>query len=130
MRSSVLRALLVAALTAMATVGAAARDAIESRPLKFAKNAGSATVKGTLQGYQTIDYKLGAKAGQRIGVTLKSPNAGLACNVLPPGSQDVAIPDAIGRQTWEGPMPADGEYSVRMYLPRSAARRGERAPTR
>lgn len=58
---------------------------------------------------------------------LESRHAGLAFNVLPPGSEGVALPDAIGLQSWSGTLPADGEYTIRTYLPRSAARRGERA---
>jgi len=53
---------------------ALAERAIESRPVQFAKGASSATLKGTLKGYQTIDYRLGAKAGQTMSVTLKTSN--------------------------------------------------------
>jgi hypothetical protein len=60
-------------------------------------------------------------------VTLESGHAGLAFNVLPPGSKDVAIPDSISQQRWTGALPADGEYTVRIYLDRAAARRGEKA---
>lgn len=127
MMTTVLRSLGLVLAAAMAMSSAPAADGIESRPLKFAKNASSATVKGTLAGRQTIDYKLRAKAGQQMSVALKSANAGLSFNVLPPGSLDVAIPGAIGLQDWQGALPADGEYTVRMYLPRSAARRGEKA---
>ena len=104
-----------------------AADGIETRPVKFAKGASSATLKGSIHGRQTIDFTLRAKAGQTMSVTLSSPNAGLAFNVLPPGSSDVAIPEAIERQQWTGALPADGEYKIRTYLPRSAARLGETA---
>ncbi len=104
-----------------------AADGIESRPLQFAKGASSATVKGSIAGRQTIDYKLRARAGQTMSVTLKSGNPGLAFNVLPPGSQDVAIEGAIAQQNWSGTLPADGEYTVRTYLDRAGARRGEKA---
>jgi hypothetical protein len=107
--------------------GVLAQGEIESRPVQFAKGASSATVKGSIQGRQTVDYKLRARAGQTMSVALKANNPGLAFNVLPPGSNDVALPDAISRQTWTGTLPADGEYSVRTYLERSSARRGERA---
>ncbi len=106
---------------------ALAADGIESRPLKFATGASSATVKGSIAGRQTIDYKLRARAGQTMEVNLSSGNTGLAFNVLPPGSKDVAIEGAIERQSWTGALPADGEYTVRTYLVRSAARRGEKA---
>lgn len=104
-----------------------AADGIESRPLQFAKGASSATVKGAIAGRQTIDYKLRAKAGQTMKVSLKSGNPGLAFNVLPPGSWDVAIEGAIGLQDWSGALPSDGEYTVRTYLDRAGARRGEKA---
>ena len=125
--STTTRALALCLATALAMGHALAADRIESRPLRFAKNASSATVKGAIQGDQTIDYKLGAKSGQKMSVTLKSANSGLAFNVLPPGSRDVALDGAIGLQTWDGALPTDGAYTVRVYLPRSAARRGERA---
>jgi hypothetical protein len=112
----------------LAVAGASlAADGIESRPLQFAKGASSATVKGSIAGRQTIDYKLRAKAGQTMTVNLKSGNPGLAFNVLPPGSKDVAIEGAIGLQDWSGTLPADGEYTLRTYLDRAGARRGEKA---
>jgi hypothetical protein len=118
----------LALATGLAVAGASlAADGIESRPLQFAKGASSATVKGSIAGRQTIDYKLRAKAGQTMKVSLKSGNTGLAFNVLPPGSKDVAIEGAIELQDWSGALPADGEYTVRTYLNRAAARRGEKA---
>lgn len=118
-------AITLALLVGCTTVHAA--DGILTRPLQFAKGASSATVKGSIEGRQMIDYQLRAKAGQTMTVDLKSRNNGLAFNVLPPGSKDVAIPDSIGQQSWRGTLPADGAYTVRTYLPRSAARRGEKA---
>ena len=122
----IVRALSLALALGVAGASLAADD-IQSRPLKFAKGATSATVKGSIQGRQTIDYKLRAKAGQTMKATLKSGNPGLAFNVLPPGSKDVAIEGAIGQQEWSGTLPADGEYTVRTYIDRAGARRGEKA---
>lgn len=117
------------ALSIALSLGSAslAADGIQSKTIQFAKGASSATVKGSIQGRQTIDYKLRARAGQTMTVSLKSGNPGLAFNVLPPGSNDVAIEGAIGQQEWSGSLPADGEYTVRTYLDRAGARRGEKA---
>ncbi len=99
---------------------------IESRPLQFAKGASSATVKSTLKGERIVDYKLRARAGQTMSVTLKTSNAANYFNVLPPGSKDVAIfVGSTSGNEWTGPLPADGEYTIRVYLMRSAARRNE-----
>jgi hypothetical protein len=105
-----------------------AADAIESKPLHFARGASSATVKGSLKGSKTIDYKLRAKAGQTMSVTMKTSNTANYFNVLPPGSNDVAVfVGSIGGDAWTGALAADGEYTIRVYLMRSAARRNEKA---
>lgn len=121
--------LMVACAVLSAGARVAASDHIQSRPIQFAKGASSATVKGTIKGDQTIDYKLRAKAGQTMSVKLVTQNDANYFNVLPPGSKDAAI--FIGSTSgneWTGVLPADGEYTVRVYLMRSAARRNESTP--
>jgi hypothetical protein len=101
---------------------------IETRPIQFAKGASSATVKGTIQGDQIIDYKLRARAGQTMSVKLVTRNGANYFNVLPPGSDDVAIfVGSTSGNEWSSALPSDGEYTVRVYLMRSAARRNESA---
>lgn len=101
-------------------------DGIETRAVQFAKGHSSATIKGTIKGDQTIDYTLRARAGQTMSVKLATKHGANYFNVLPPGSSDVAI--FIGQNEgneWTGVLPSDGEYKVRVYLMRSAARRNE-----
>jgi hypothetical protein len=101
---------------------------IQTRQIKFAPGASSATVKSSMTGRQTVDYKLRARAGQTMSVALKTSNDANYFNVLPPGSKDVAI--FIGSTSgneWTGKLEADGEYTVRVYLMRSAGRRDEKA---
>jgi hypothetical protein len=119
----------ILALTCAAFVAvASAASPIESRPVKFAKGASSATIKGTLKGDQTIDYKLRARAGQTMQVKLATGNGANYFNVLPPGSNDVAVfVGSTGGNEWSGQLDADGEYTIRVYLMRSAARRNETA---
>jgi len=112
-------------LTIATTVLAAG---IETRSIQFAKGTNSATIKGTIKGDQTVDYTLRAKAGQTMRVTLETKHDANYFNVLPPGSIDEALfVGSSGGNAWTGALPADGEYKVRIYLMRSAARRGETA---
>jgi hypothetical protein len=114
-------------LFAAASWAMAAGD-IESRPVHFAKGASSATLKGSLKGDKTIDYRLSARAGQTMSVTLKTSNAANYFNVLTPGSGDVAVfVGSTSGNEWTGQLAADGEYTIRVYLMRSAARRNEAA---
>jgi len=107
---------------------AVAADGIETRPIHFAKGASSATVKGTIKGDQTVDYTVRARAGQTMSVKLTTRHGANYFNVLPPGSDDVAIfVGSSGGSEWSGALPADGEYKLRVYLMRSAARRNESA---
>jgi hypothetical protein len=108
---------------------AVASTAIETRPIQFGKGTTSATVMGTIKGAQTVDHTLRAKAGQTLSVKLATRHGANHFNVLPPGSNDVAIfVGSSGGNEWSGVLPADGEYTVRVYLMRSAARRNESAP--
>lgn len=120
--------LALACAAAFAFTTASAADGIETRPLRFAKGASAATVKGTLKGSQTIDYKVGAKAGQTMTVGLKTSNGSNYFNVLPPGSNDVAVfVGSSDGNDWKGTLEADGTYTIRVYLMRNAARRNETA---
>ena len=123
---------LVHLIVACAVLAAGSRvlaaDSIEVRPLHFAKGTSSATVKSSLTGYKTIDYTLRARAGQTMTVSLKTSNGANYFNVLPPGSKDVAVfVGSTSGNEWTGKLEADGEYTVRVYLMRSAARRNETA---
>ncbi len=119
---------LIAGAIVLAWLVAPARADIETRPVQFKKGASAATIKGTLKGDQTIDYSLQARAGQTMSVSFKPSNARAYFNVLPPGSTGEAI--FIGSSSgneWTGTLPADGEYRIRTYLMRSAARRNEKS---
>jgi hypothetical protein len=125
---SVIAGLAMICALAISGPSAHAASSIEARQIQFAKGASSATVKGTLKGDRTIDYKLRARAGQTMTVKLKTGNAANYFNVLPPGSKDVAIfVGSTDGNEWTGTLPADGEYTIRVYLMRSAARRNETA---
>jgi hypothetical protein len=107
---------------------ALAAGAIESKPVHYAKGASSTTLKGSLEGDKIIDYRLRAKAGQTMRITLKSSNLSNYFNVLPPGSNDVAMfVGSSGGNEWTGLLAADGDYTIRVYLMRNAARRNETA---
>ncbi|HSF44644.1 MAG TPA: PPC domain-containing protein [Chitinophagaceae bacterium] len=99
---------------------------IQTKKISFPAGKSSTKVSGTIKGDQTIDYTVSAKAGQQLIVTLSAKNASLYFNVLPPGSNDVAI--FIGStegNKYNGTLNVDGVYKIRVYLMRSAARRNE-----
>lgn len=120
-------ALAFALLLTCSWLGVAA-EPTESQTVQFETGTSSAEINGSIKGYKTIDYKLRARAGQTMSVRLDTDNTGNYFNVLPPGSDDVAI--FIGSTSgneWTGNLLEDGDYNIRVYLMRSAARRNEAA---
>jgi hypothetical protein len=104
-----------------------AAEPIKVEQIHFAKGKSSATVKGSIAGDNTVDYKLGAKAGQTMSVALKTNNLSNYFNVLPPGSEEAVFIGSTSGNEWSGTLSADGEYTVRVYLMRNAARRNAKA---
>lgn len=116
------------AAVALVSITVTSWAAIQAKPVQFKQGASSATIKGTLKGDQTVDYSLRAKAGQSMSVSFKASNASAYFNVLPPGSTGEAIfVGSTSGNEWSSALPADGEYKIRTYLYRNAARRNETA---
>jgi len=116
-------------VTLFAVSPALASEGIRKEMVHFDKGATSATIKGRITGYETVDYVIPAKAGQTLAVTFKSSNRMAYFNVLPPGSETalfVGSMDATGEH-YEGILPTDGDYAIRVYEMRAAARRKESA---
>jgi len=124
MRSLLAATAAVLVLVPPMTAGAQPAPPRQER-VAFAKGASSATIKGQLKGDADVDYVVGAAAGQTISVTLKGSNRSNYFNVLPPGSADVAMHIGQDGGPYTGMLPTDGDYKVRVYLMRNAARRNE-----
>ncbi|HWH75392.1 MAG TPA: hypothetical protein VNV16_14130 [Methylibium sp.] len=111
------------ALSLAFSLAPAAQAASPPYAVQFAKGASSATLKGAVKGDAFVDYTLRAGAGQTMTVAMTSRRAYF--NVLPPGSQDVALYNSsINGNAWSGLLPQAGVYTLRVYLMRSEARRG------
>ncbi|HEX9207649.1 MAG TPA: hypothetical protein VF851_05390 [Steroidobacteraceae bacterium] len=117
----------VAALTlGQALAGTAAADAaIRQERIQFAQGASTAVVKGRLQGDAMVDYTVRGAAGQTLTVALRKTHAQNYFNVLPPGSTTTAMFVGDSGENYSGRLAADGDYTIRVYLMRPAARRNE-----
>lgn len=117
---------LLAALMTFVTGSAYAQDNIRTVPVHFKAGANSATVKGKVAGYDTVDYVLKAGKGQHMTVSMSTDNASSYFNILAPGQNEAAmfIGSTSGNK-FAGALPKDGAYKIRVYLMRNAARRNE-----
>jgi len=120
-----LTALAVAALLSASIV---AQDKVVTHQVHFKKGANGATMKGSVKGYDTVQYKLGAKKGQKMHVSIDSKHANF--NVYAPGKGLGDQGLFMGEPTipYDGVLPQDGTYTIAVYLMRNEARRGTKAP--
>ena len=72
---------------------ASAQDEIRSERVRFEQGATSAVVEASIQGYEIVDYVLGASEGQYMNVSMATDNTASYFNILEPGETDVAIVD-------------------------------------
>lgn len=106
------------------------QDKVSTVPVSFAKGSSSATMKGNLGGYDSVNYTLSARAGQTMTVKIAgSANANF--NVFKPGDvpgNATALGSGSVGANWSGALPATGKYTVQVFQMRASARRGEQVP--
>ena len=103
--------------TAPATPPAGGQAAV----VKFQPGTSGAKLEGAIRGQDYFDYRLDASAGQTMSVDLRvdgtNGDGTIYFNILPPGSNDVAI--FIGSRDGNSAtvrLPQSGPYLIRLYL--------------
>lgn len=127
--SKIFHALLVAVLTTSPIVilkPVFGQNEIRQERVQFKTGAVSAVVEGSIAGYETIDYVLSAKEGQYMNVSMATDNTSNYFNVLAPGENETAMfNSSMAENQFEGTLPKSGDYKIRVYMMRSAARENE-----
>ena len=111
------------------SVQAIAKDKVTTHQVHFDKGTNGTTVKGHVKGYDTVNYKLGARSGQSMRVSLESKTAYI--NIFEPGKGTGGGAMFIGSikgASYVGTLPKSGTYTIQVYLMRNEARRGTTAP--
>ena len=126
-----MKTLALAVLIIIAALAAHAReDEARDVEVKFKPGADSAHIEDSITGYETVNYRIGARAGQIMVVDMKTDNGGNQFNIFSPGKGPGDQAMYIGMEAggrFEGVLPEDGVYTLQTYLMRSAARRNEKA---
>ena len=113
--------LLLAAL--FLTTPAWSADPIHKEGVTLTANQATHTVKGKIKGYATAEYTLSGKAGQTLSVKLKTNQPSNYFNIRQQGQDEALFIGSTSGNTYQAALPADGEYTVQVYLMRNAARR-------
>ena len=118
--------LLIVAIAGVST--ALAQDEIRKDRISFERGESQTTVEGSITGYDSVDYLVGARAGQDMSVTLESDHSNSYFNVIPPDEENVAVfVGSTSGSRYSGQLDLDGDWKIRVYLMRAAARREETA---
>ena len=115
--------------TVLLMVPSMAKDKVTTHQVHFAKETTGSTVKGSVKGYESVLYKLGAKAGQSMRVSIESKKAYF--NIYAPGKglgNEAMFREGYTGNNYVGTLPANGTYTIAVYLYRNEARRGTTAP--
>lgn len=109
----------------------AVKDEIKKVRIQFDSGANSKTIESSISGRETVDYVLNAQEGQYMNISMATQHGATYFNVMEPGEAYVAIYNgSTSGNQFEGTAAKSGDYTIRVYMMRSAARRGETADYR
>ena len=108
-------------------VGIAAAQVAAERVerVEFARGATSTTVRGRIRGYRMVDYLVNARAGRLMTVRMAARGRFTYFVVRAPGSEDNLFDGTSSGDTAGLRLPASGDYRIRVFQMRNAARRGQ-----
>lgn len=119
-----------AALLVLLSTWMAAGQEIWVEQVRFATGTTSASLSGSIEGYDTVEYKFDAGSGQVMRIDFRPGNASAYFNLFAPGSgpgdQALFIGPSEGNEL-EQRLATGGTYTVQVYLYGNAARRQERS---
>ena len=117
-----LRASLLLAALVFATPAWSA-DPVHKENVELTAGKSAHDVKGKIKGYATAEYTLTGKAGQTFSVKLKTNQPSNYFNIRQQGQEEALFIGSTSGNSFQAKLPADGEYTVQVYLMRNAARR-------
>lgn len=88
--------------------------------VRFQRGRSSTTVKGRIAGFDTQDYVIGAKAGQLMTLHLSSSNPSTYFVIYSINGRSTDMLETI---EWSERLSESGDYVIRVFMMRSAARR-------
>lgn len=114
----------------LATAFTASADEVRTEVVKFDAGQSSAVITGKISGRESVVYKVNARAGQFLTVSLRPDNQSAEYNIYIPGrgpGDEALSSSATGGREYFGQLYKTGEHSISVFLNRAAARDGQTA---
>ncbi|WP_339718414.1 SH3 domain-containing protein [uncultured Maritimibacter sp.] len=125
-RSHVRFSALLATFALLLSAMAAEAQDIRTERISFSTGTSGTVIRGEIVGDEIIDYVLGASGGQRMVVDLAVDNPSAYFNLLPAGDPAAIHVGNVSGNHFDDILPSSGDWVIRVYLMRNAARRDER----
>lgn len=105
-----------------------AQEQPRTQSIAVDRETGKTVVESSLTGYEVIDYRVAAMAGQSLSVALETDSGANYFNIIPPDSENEAIfVGSTSGNHFAAELDLDGDWTIRVYQMRAAARRGATA---
>ncbi len=117
--------LVATGLMAAVFPGVSDAQSIRTERVSFAPGTSGSTIQTRLVGDGIVDYVLNVRGGQRMVVDMSTTNPGAYFNVQPAGNPEAIHIGSVAGNHFDGTLPTGGDWVVRVFLIRAAARRGE-----
>jgi hypothetical protein len=117
-----------AAVLVLSTLAFAAAEAsAEGRTERVRFKAGTtfATISGSITGYDTNNYLIGASAGQVVSVLFNATRNACYFNFIEPGANSAIHMGEVAGNEYAARLSKTGDYRTEVYMMRSDARRGK-----
>lgn len=121
-----LKKIQTALLLGMIALPVQAQNITEKR-VQFAGGSTGTVISDKIKGDETVDYVLGAAIGQRMTVDMTTSNPSAYFNLMLSGAPEAIHIGSVDGLHYSGSLPAGGDWVIRVFLMRNAARRGETA---
>jgi len=92
--------------------------------VRFKSGASSATITGSLVGYDVNKYKLDAEAGQAVSVLFEGSKNACYFNWVEPGANQATHFGEVAGNEFAGTLGKTGTHVIEVYLMRNDARKG------
>jgi hypothetical protein len=100
-----------------------AQNEIKQQPIELPAQGKTASFKGKINGYESVDYIFKAKPRQKLQIDLKTASTSAYFNLLQDGIDEALHIGSVAGSHFGGTLPSAGDYRIRVYLMRSAARK-------
>lgn len=116
---------IIAALIPLLALSEPVSAGDRTETIRFQAGRSSATISGSIQGYDGVNYMLGARAGQMVHVLFSPGHPACYFNFFVPGADTASHAGDVDGNEFSMRLSHSGNQRIQVYQMRNSARKGE-----